>query len=1239
MRHFIAIAISAFIAFSSFSQDKPTQRAEYRKFIQLHPFYNRAKLTSEKLDQMPNYDRPDLAWEQNFLMTLDPALGYPPVERLKPIKEYVKAFNNILMPSVPGDGAGGANWTERGPDNVGGRTRAIMFDPNDVTNKKVWAGSVGGGLWVNNDITSVGSGWTKVNDFWDNIAITSIAYDPNNTNTFYVGTGEGWFNLDAIRGGGIWKSTDGGINWSLLASTDPSAVDFDYIQKILIHPVTSDIYAATRSRFSNRGGLMRSQDGGASWTQVLGAGSGAAVDWAADIEIGADNTIYVSMGIFQTDGVYNSSTGNMGSWTKLNTGANGFPISGFERIELATAPSDANVLYAVTQHASTNKAQGVYLSSDKGANWRTMTTPITLSAGGGSLDTFTRNQAWYDLIIKVDPSDADIVYIGGIDILKSLDSGSSWLQRSFWHSSFGTPVVHADQHAIEFQPGSSSTIIFGNDGGIFYSDDGGTTFDDRIKDYNVTQFYSCAIHPIAGTNYFLAGSQDNGTHQFSTSGINSTLEVTGGDGGFCFIDQTDPTYQISFYTDNQNFLSTDGGTSFSTLNTDDLTGKFINPADYDDIQDVLYSGRDVNSLARILDISGTPVIDDITILGMTDEASHIRVSPYTTASTTLFVGTEAGTIFKVTTANTFQFTTDIDPSATLPSGYITCIEIGASENELLVTFSNYGVASVWYTSDGGTNWINKEGNLPDMPVRWAMFNPADRNEVILATEVGVWKTTDISVVSPSWVPSNSGLANVRVDMLQMRDADSAVIAATHGRGLFSSTFGVSGGCSVPVTPAMISGLDTVIELTMGVAYSCNAVPGATKYNWTIPTGSSIASGDTTNSITVDFDTTSGNICVNAENACGTSSNFCKPIVLNDAGSAPAMPDTVIGPDSVCAGTTSISYATNSVLGATTYNWTVPVGAFITAGNGTTTITVDFGNNEGTVCVNAENSFGTSADRCIAIAIDSTIITPDDPGSISSVDTICLGEDNVSFSIAPVTGASSYIWTVPILANIISGQGTTDIIVDFGSVSGAVCVKAQSGCGTSATECKTLAMLPYNTPAAPGTIVGSTSVCTNAQGIYSVNTVTGATSYNWTVPADATIISGQGTNMATVKFGTDSGSVCVRSENFCDVSNYKCSSINVSPCAGVESVNIKNSLSLQPNPHNGMMILSFAVPNSEEVKINILNTTGQLVYREVIKDNKSSLYSKFLDFSSWTKGIYFVEIENNDTIIREKVIYQ
>jgi hypothetical protein len=758
-------------------QERIQAKASYAEWFNNHPYAPGNGLTASEAEEMPKYDRPDLAQQQNFLWTLDPALGYPPIERLNDALRIVEEFKTDPSRYAPGDVT--LPWEERGPDNVGGRTRTMMWDPN--TTNKLWAGSVGGGLWYNNDITTTGTSWTSVDDTWANLAVTCMDYDPSNTQVFYIGTGEGWYNADAIRGLGIWKSTNGGTSWSQLASTNNST--FYQIQDLVVHPTTGDIYVATRGD-----GVQRSQDGGLTWAAVLNSStSNANTNRAADLEIGADNTIYASMGIFSEGDIFRSTTGNSGGWTHLSAAGNGIPTAGLNRIELATAPSNANVIYAITSSGSV--LTGIYSSGDQGTNWTSESLPNDADVGISAVD-FTRGQAWYDLIAQVDPNDADHLYVGGVDLFHSFDGGAIWQQVSHWYGGYGFTEVHADQHAIAFKPGSSTEVVFGNDGGVAYSANATAAtpaFTIHNNDYNVTQYYACAIHPTAGTDWYLAGAQDNGTQRYNAAGINSTSEVTGGDGCFTHIDQTDPTYQLTSYVYNNYYRSVNNGATFGGIASEN-TGFFVNPTDYDDNEDILFGSRTGSTLRRLSGISGTIVAANITIPSLSGTSTAISVSPHTLGSTTLFLGTGAGQILKVTTADGTPASTNADPSNALPGGTISCIEIGASESELLVTFGNFGVNSVYYTSNGGASWTSKEGNLPDMPVRWALFNPDDYNEVILATEVGVWSTADISVGSPSWVPSNSGLANVRVDMLQMRTSDNEVAAATHGRGLFTGIF-------------------------------------------------------------------------------------------------------------------------------------------------------------------------------------------------------------------------------------------------------------------------------------------------------------------------------------------------------------------------------------------------------------------------------------------------------------------
>jgi hypothetical protein len=762
-------------------QQRIEKKEAFREYIANHPYTKRDHMTPKELKTIPKADRPDLAQEQNFLMTVDPALGYVPSERLKEAYKRAEETRNVR------GAVANVTWNERGPNNIGGRTRALMFDPNDAANgyKKVWAGGVSGGLWYNSDITDASSEWTKVSDTWDNLAITTIAYDPSNTQIFYVGTGEGFYNADAVRGGGIWKTEDGGTTWSHLSTTDPGAYDsgsdFDYVQKIV---VTSggDVFAATRGYYTNRGGIMKSTDGGANWAVSKAVSSLGAADRGADIEISANGDLYASLGLFSTGYMF-KSTDNGSSWTDIT------PAS-CQRIEIACAPSNNNVVYAVASNG--NDIQWFKKSIDGGSNWSNLSIPAYKEQNCvfGASD-FARGQAWYDLIMGVHPTDADLVVLGGIDMYRSTDGGANFGLVSYW-TGWCDDYVHADQHAIVFHPTNHDIVVTGSDGGVSYSADLGDSgtadpeFDDRNAGYNVTQFYSCAIHPTAATDYYLGGTQDNGTFKLTSAGVGAGTEVSGGDGAFCFIDQTDPTYQLSSYVYNNWYRSSNSGSSFSGLSGSANTGRFINPADYDNDADILYAAAGANQLYRISGVSGSPSATTKTVGGAGlggDQASAIIASPYN--DHVLFVATGTGLIYKVSSANGSPTSVDIDAGTNLPGGYISSIDIGADENNLMVTYTTYGVNHVYITTDGGTNWSNKNGDLPDMPVRWGMYNPLNRSEVFLATEVGVWSTTDITAASPEWGATNGGLANVRTDMLQYRSADRTWLAATHGRGLFT----------------------------------------------------------------------------------------------------------------------------------------------------------------------------------------------------------------------------------------------------------------------------------------------------------------------------------------------------------------------------------------------------------------------------------------------------------------------
>lgn len=711
---------------------------------------------------------------QQFELTKDPTLGYPPTERLMNVYNYIE--NTAFDKNAP---ITNARWTEHGPYQVGGRTRTLLIDKNDPTGRAAFAAGVAGGIWYTKDILSSNVTWEPINDYLENLAIVTLVQNENNPQEMYFGTGEAYFNIDAVRGLGIWKSTDGGVTWNRL----PSTSNFFYVMRMAIHP-NGDVYAATREN-----GLQRSQDGGQTWTKVLGSGvSLGSSDGVNDVEIGADGAVWTLTGYRGGSYIYKSeagaNVGDVNNWSRVGRSTTGF-VGGQDRVELACAASNPNVVYALCSDGGA--ATYIYKTVDGGQSWTKASDAPSVNPGGGN---FAGDQAWYDLDIEVDPNNENRVFVGGIDVMMSTTGGTFWSAVTSAYSGVA-PYIHPDQHFIYFYPGSSSRLFIGNDGGIYRSDNADAipssirfkVINDR---YNVTQFYSAAIHPASRSNYFLAGSQDNGTHQF-TNYFRGELDVTeniwGGDGMICHIDQTDGMIQLVSSQFGNYGLSTDGGQNFSGGVS--VGGEFVNPSDYDDEANILYAQTNSGDYFR-WNVAQPGGGETVTLNGApTGSVTHLQVSP--NVPNRLYLGTGSGRVVKIDDAHTGLSKTFTQSS--VGGGSVSCIAIEkGDENHMLATVSNYGVVSIHESFDNGNTWQSVEGNLPDMPVRWVLFDPIDPDQAIIATEAGVWVTENLDGNNTIWQPSLQGLPITRVDMLQYRESDNVIVAATHGRGLFTTDY-------------------------------------------------------------------------------------------------------------------------------------------------------------------------------------------------------------------------------------------------------------------------------------------------------------------------------------------------------------------------------------------------------------------------------------------------------------------
>ncbi|MBU1721014.1 MAG: hypothetical protein KKA07_18255, partial [Bacteroidetes bacterium] len=458
---------------------------------------------------------------------------------------------------------GNLAWKEMGPDNVGGRTRAILIDKNNPNT--VYAGGAGGGLWKS---TTGGTSWVRVNYSGDNgrfpcLAISCITQASNGD--IYFGTGEGHANAAGMANGstgfigtGIWKSTDG-TTFSQLTATIPAtsnseAAEWAYVNNLGASPTSSGtIYAAT-----NRG-LRMTTDGGTTWTNPVFYPTQYVqyISPSADVDVATDGTVIAAIG----DNCFRSNDGTTG-WTKV--GANLPATNEISRIEFAFAPSDPNYVYCAAANNS-GHLYNVYKSTDKGSNW-------TVIGPGGSPsfpifshvanNVLSGGQGSYDNTVAVFPDNKDKILVGGIDMWL-YNEPVGWSNKSCWAYSHDSPYyIHADHHTYKFHPTNPLIIYAGTDGGVHRSMDGGNTWQVMNRGYNVTQFYTVAM---AANGCVMGGTQDNGTLYNDLQGTSDSnfVEVRGGDGAYCDFSLINPKVLFASVYSGDIRRSPDYGESFS----------------------------------------------------------------------------------------------------------------------------------------------------------------------------------------------------------------------------------------------------------------------------------------------------------------------------------------------------------------------------------------------------------------------------------------------------------------------------------------------------------------------------------------------------------------------------------------------------------------------------------------------------------------------------------------------------
>jgi photosystem II stability/assembly factor-like uncharacterized protein len=1224
-------------------------------------------------------DNPWGAYDQDYDRTMNPNLGRPTPEILPSIVQeniiQQRKRTDKISYAIPGTAS--APWIERGPNNVGGRTKALAWDPNDPAGKKVWAGGQTGGLWYNNDITDSLSSWNKVNDFWGNLSISDIVFDPQNTKIIYVTTGA----HDKAPGVGIYKSIDAGITWNILSSTS----NFNYIVdlKIRVENGISILYCANHytynisNFFRNSLGLFTSIDGGMTWSNksIPVPYRTNAVMGISTIDINkASNRIWLS-----TNQNYEDSDGSGGRvYYNDNNLNNGLIWNKSDSVKVdsawdnnstvVSAPSNPNIAYSII--SSKYKVVALRKTTNAGASWISIPLPVDADEDIEPTD-FTRGQAFIHQTLAVDPNNHNIVIIGGINLFKSIDGGNTWKQISKWSENSKMDLltkistVHADHLNIVYKPGSSNEVIFGTDGGIFYTSnikgaDSLKVINSRNNNYNITQFYSAAIHPNKDSAISLAGAQDNGTQLFDKLNINTTRDIGGGDGGYCFIDQFVPDVLISSTTNNkfykQDLKNAYWFNKIKLLNNKN-NGAFINYAAYDNNLHILYTNRNDEYVYRVSNVTGvTPKVDSIKINGLTNDitVSSMMVSPYNELSSTLYLGTKDASdkpkLLKVLNAQSTPQTIDISSSLFPIRGNISSIAFGRDENELAVTFYNYGIASVWYTRDGGTNWQNKDNStLPNIPIRWAIFNPNKYGEeLVLATELGIYSTTNLSANSPIWTQTNNGFANVRTDMLQLRNSDFTLIASTHGRGLFSSkafseaaapiissitsynigdgdTLFVKGKNLTNTNQVKIGGY-TISKYTVINDSSVRLIiDGAYSGRLSIKTPGGIATLENLkyNTPTIlSFTPTSGGLYTTMTIKGDNLSNIKKVIIGNrDAINFSIKSDTVITatiPDSAQDGTVRVvneshyfektgfkACATPKVntSGPISFCEGGSVSLSISAATSVNWLNLDSQKYFSTDTVVKINKTGTYlgyvlANNCLSFTKFMNVVVnplPTKPTVTSSI--ICEGQNA---TITAPSGTFTYTWIVP--SGVVTPSTKTNSFTTTKAGTYSVSITNSNGC-TSSEGSGTVIV---NTVPIKPTVTSST-ICEGQNA--TITATSGTFTYTWTVPSGVVTPSTSTSSFTTTKAGTYS--VTLTNNNGC-ISEVGSGIVTVNPVPAkptVTSIFICEGQSGTISSPAGTFTYTWTVPSgvvTPSTSTNSFTTTKAGIYRLTLTNSNGCI---------------------------------
>lgn len=719
----------------------------------------------------------------------------------------------------------------RGPFNVGGRTRALAFDINNEN--ILLAGGISGGVWRS---TNQGESWTRASKLDQHPALSAIIQDQRDghTNEWYYATGERSGNSANVesssfyRGNGIYKSVDNGVTWSLISATaQPGTSGTDVVRNFgsftLVDELAIDFSnaAGTEIYAAGLGKIIRSTDGFQTFNTVLGANN--EISNMADVVVSSTGKVFATIGNqFDNggagqEGVFMSDDGI--SWTEIT------PDTGFDeelRMELSIDPQNEDFVWL--------------LGGDKIMRYTVSTDTWTNRTSGLGFSTNVRSgynpQGGYDMYVKVHPDNSETVFVGGTNMLRSTNAFSNSLERDqiagYGNTSNGFyPNHHPDQHVLTFLNSNSSGALSGSDGGVhitsdILADDGTqfpVTWQSLNNGYLTTQFYHVSLNRWnLGDPILFGGLQDNGTYLTDSEASNATWSfIDGGDGA-----NTAYTYSGVFTSvQNGRIIRTpivDNNVDFNNFfNVSPIVDSeereenflFINPYTYNPVRPDQFFVAAREKVFYTNDVRENPSegewseITSTALNGSADQITAFGIS-VDSEEEVLFFGTDSGQVFKLTDLQNLSGNVSASKvgSLDLPTGYVTGIAVNPKDGDhVIVTYSNYGIVSIWESTDGGDNWSSISGNLEENPdgsgagpsIRSVEIMPDGNggSYYFVGTSVGLFMTQTLDGDNTIWEQQGADvIGNVVVSSIAIRPIEGRVVAATHGNGVFQGNYDV-----------------------------------------------------------------------------------------------------------------------------------------------------------------------------------------------------------------------------------------------------------------------------------------------------------------------------------------------------------------------------------------------------------------------------------------------------------------